>query len=106
MITVRTEQRDLILAQSIFRYLPDELEGERQWHIPIFVKAKTSAGINTQTELMTGNELRITLPSPPEWAVVNAGGHGFYRVRYSPDLLSRLTANLAENLSAVERFNL
>lgn len=106
LITVRTEQHHLILAQSIFRYLPDELEGERQWHVPIFVKAKTSAGINTQTELMTGNELRITLPSQPEWAVVNAGGHGFYRVTYSPELLSRLTANLEENLSAVERFNL
>jgi puromycin-sensitive aminopeptidase len=40
-----------------------------------------------------------------EWAVVNDGGHGFYRVRYAPELRERLLANLAE-LSAVERFNL
>ena len=32
-----------------------------------------------------------TLPGAPEWAVVNAGGHGFYRVGYAPALLDRLT---------------
>jgi puromycin-sensitive aminopeptidase len=37
--------------------------------------------------------------------VVNAGGHGFYRVRYSRELLDRLTANL-QSLEAIERFNL
>jgi puromycin-sensitive aminopeptidase len=36
---------------------------------------------------------------------VNAGGHGFYRVRYAQELLTRLTTNLQE-LSAIERFNL
>jgi puromycin-sensitive aminopeptidase len=46
------------------------------------------------------------LPAPPEWVVANAGGHGFYRVRYTQELLNRLTAHLYDNLSAVERFNL
>jgi puromycin-sensitive aminopeptidase len=72
----------------------------------MFLKASTGKGIYSQTALLTDNELRIPLPSRPEWIVVNAGGHGFYRIRYTPDLLSRLTPNLQENLSATERFNL
>jgi puromycin-sensitive aminopeptidase len=35
--------------------------------------------------------------------VVNAGGHGFYRVGYAPPLLERLTANLGA-LAPIERF--
>jgi puromycin-sensitive aminopeptidase len=37
--------------------------------------------------------------------VVNAGGHGFYRVRYAPDLLDALLRRL-EALAPIERFNL
>ena len=55
---------------------------------------------------MTGQEMRIPLSSQPEWVVINSGGHGFYRVQYAPDLHKRLTNNLYDTLSAVERFNL
>jgi puromycin-sensitive aminopeptidase len=37
--------------------------------------------------------------------LVNAGGHGFYRVRYAPDLLAPLLGVL-DRLEAIERFNL
>jgi puromycin-sensitive aminopeptidase len=37
--------------------------------------------------------------------LVNEGGHGFYRVHYSPDLLARLVQGL-DGLAAIERFNL
>ncbi len=37
--------------------------------------------------------------------LVNAGGHGFYRVRYTPDLLAPLLGAL-DRLEAIERFNL
>jgi puromycin-sensitive aminopeptidase len=37
--------------------------------------------------------------------VANAGGHGFYRVRYAPDLLDGLTGSLGR-LQAIERFGL
>ncbi|TMA57339.1 MAG: M1 family metallopeptidase, partial [Deltaproteobacteria bacterium] len=106
LVTVRADQHGLVLSQQHFQYLPDGANPERQWHVPIFLKARAAGSLYTQTALLTEGELRLTLPAPLEWAVVNAGGHGFYRVRYAPDLLSRLTANLQENLSAVERFNL
>src|SRR5262249_47567764 len=38
--------------------------------------------------------------------LVNDGGHGFYRVRYAPDLLERLVRLLPEGLAPIERFNL
>src|SRR5260221_5352367 len=37
--------------------------------------------------------------------LVNAGGHGFYRVRYAPDLLEALVGRI-ETLEPIERFNL
>lgn len=106
MISVRAEQRDLVISQQLFQYLPGGTDSERRWQVPIFLKAKTATGIQTQTALLTDREMQITLPAAPDWVVVNAGGHGFYRVRYSQDLLNRLTASLQANLSAVERFNL
>src|SRR5205823_9027620 len=45
------------------------------------------------------------LPAGFEAAVVNEGGHGFYRVRYDDDLRGRLLARLPR-LGAIERFNL
>src|SRR5262249_58179258 len=40
-----------------------------------------------------------------ESVLVNEGGHGFYRVRYSGELLERLLGALP-SLGAIERFNL
>jgi puromycin-sensitive aminopeptidase len=55
--------------------------------------------------LLTGSETRIPLPEGCDSAVVNEGGHGFYRVRYAPDLLEALVRRL-ESLAPIERFNL
>lgn len=106
LISVRTEGNEVIVSQQIFRYLQDGSDLDRRWQAPIFLRAGTANGVQTQTALLTGDELRLPLSTSPEWVIVNAGGHGFYRVRYSQDLLNRLTTNLYSNLSAVERFNL
>lgn len=106
LLSVRVEGAEVIVSQQIFRYVQDGSDVDRRWQAPIFLRAHTADGDHVQTALLTGNELRIALPAPPEWVVANAGGHGFYRVRYSQELLKQLTANLYENLSAVERFNL
>lgn len=106
LLSVRTEDNDVVISQQIFRYLQDGSDLERRWQVPIFLRASIANGVHSQTALLTEDEIRFTLPSRPDWVVVNAGGHGFYRVRYAPELLNRLTANLHETLSAVERFNL
>ena len=54
----------------------------------------------------TDGEQSVELGDAVEWAVVNAGGHGFYRVRYGADLFDALKHGLQVRLSAVERFSL
>ena len=105
LLSVRTEGNEVIIAQHVFRYLPDGSDLERLWQVPIFLRASTAHGVQSQTALLTGKEVRLLLPSQPDWVVVNAGGHGFYRVQYSSELHTRLTATLYDALSAVERFN-
>jgi puromycin-sensitive aminopeptidase len=56
--------------------------------------------------LLSSAEERVALPGRFDWIVANEGGHGFYRVRYAPDLLERLASMPFEVLTAVERFNL
>ena len=106
LISAAVEDKTLILSQRIFQYLPAEADATRRWHVPLFIRAKSGGQELTRTVLLDEDEVRLTLPATPDWVVVNADGHGFYRVRYSPDLLKRLTGTIQGNLSATERFNL
>jgi puromycin-sensitive aminopeptidase len=94
------------LTQQIFRYLQDGSDRDRKWHVPIFLRAGTKAGVVSKTLLLTEGEQRVEFDVAPDWVVVNAGGHGFYRVRYSGELLDALKHELQGRLSAVERFSL
>ena len=106
LISVEKDERSLVLSQRIFRYLQDSDIPERKFHVPIFLRAGTKQGTVNQTVLLTDQELRIPLPEDLDWVVANAGGHGFYRVRYSPELMTAVKRELQSNLLAVERFNL
>lgn len=106
LITAQVQHNTLVLNQQRFLYLPDAASSGQTWQVPIFLRAKTAAGVHTQRLLLTESEKRVALPAAPEWVVVNADGPGFYRVRYSQDLLSRVTRSPQTTLSAVERFNL
>ena len=106
LISVERKTGALILSQRIFRYLQDGDNPERKFHVPVFLRAGTKQGTVNQTVLLTDQELRIQLPEDFDWVVANAGGHGFYRVRYSPELMTAVKRELQSNLLAVERFNL
>ena len=106
LIGVERDGRSIRLTQQIFRYLQDGSDQDRKWHVPIFLRAGTQSGVITQILLLTEREHRVELDEPADWIVVNAGGHGFYRVRYGGELLDALKLGLASRLSAVERFSL
>jgi puromycin-sensitive aminopeptidase len=93
------------LSQRQFRYLEDEEPSTTLWQVPVMLRGGTGQGSTQQKVLLGEQELRLE-GNKLEWVVANEGGHGFYRVRYSTELLRKLTANLHENLSAIERFNL
>ena len=91
LISVEADGADLVISQQPFYYLSTGADDAKHWQAPIFIKAQVNGEVQTQTALLGDTELRLSLSGSPDWAVVNAGGHGFYRVRYSSDMLSQLT---------------
>ena len=77
------------------------------WSVPVMVRARLTDG-RTVTErlLLSDASAYIDLGGPVEWAVVNAGGHGYYRVRYSAELLAALAQQALEVLESIERYGL
>ncbi len=107
LVTVETapDGRTVRLRQQRFTYL-DAGAGEATcWRVPVTLRARAGGATIERRVLLEGEELAVPLPAPVEWVVGNAGGHGFYRVRYAAPLLDRLTAGPGE-LQAIERFNL
>jgi aminopeptidase N len=94
---------ELVLSQRRFRYV--EHSDESLWQVPVLLRASVGGEVVRQRVLLTTRETTITLPGKPDWVVVNAGGWGVYRVRYSPELLRALTTDLS-HLDKLERFNL
>ncbi|MGZ8518859.1 MAG: M1 family metallopeptidase [Candidatus Binatia bacterium] len=106
LVSVEISGRTLRLSQQIFRYLHDGSDSERRWHVPIFLRAGTPAGVVSKTLLLTEKAQQVAFDAPVDWVVVNAGAHGFYRVHYSQELLAALRQGLTTQLTAVERFSL
>ncbi len=76
------------------------------WQVPIQVRITAAGKSETLRVLLTGSEVRLALPGGFESALLNEGGHGFYRVRYAPELLERLLTSVPNDPAAIERFNL
>ncbi|MGH7875142.1 MAG: M1 family metallopeptidase [Candidatus Binatia bacterium] len=106
LIRVEKEPGGLRLSQQIFRYLQDGSDQQRKWHVPIFLRAGTKSGVVEKVLLVEQQEQQVEFGEDVEWVVVNAGGHGFYRVGYSSELSGALRQALRSRLSAVERFGL
>jgi puromycin-sensitive aminopeptidase len=95
---------ELVLTQQRFTYLPNP--SPATWQIPL--KMRVAAGGKTNISRMLLTEKTTTVPLPRDWesVLINEEGHGFYRVRYSPDLLNRILSAGLDKLAATERFNL
>jgi puromycin-sensitive aminopeptidase len=96
----------LKLSQRQFRYLDEGAPPATLWQVPVMLRFGTAGGAVSRKALLAEAEASVELPRGASWVVANEGGHGFFRVRYSSDLLRRLTAGLQTNLSATERFTL
>jgi puromycin-sensitive aminopeptidase len=111
LIGVRAEGSKLSLTQRRFTYLREPVSGNGDetaahlWRVPVTVRASVAGQTVERKVLLAAAEDDLTLPGSPEWVVVNAGGHGFYRVGYARPLLGGLTGNLG-SLAAIERFGL
>ena len=105
LVIASPEAGGIKLSQRRFTYLPTEDGEAERWLIPVRVRASVKRGFVDKPVLLGGEDLPVTLPAPPDWVVVNAGGHGFYRVQYAPPLLKKMAGAL-KKLAPIERFNL
>ena len=103
----------LRLAQQQFTYLssppsraPRRKPAVATWRIPVQLTVATATTRDSLRVLMTGAGMQVKVPKNVESVLVNAGGHGFYRVRYEPELLGRLLRLVPDGLAPIERFNL
>ena len=69
------------------------------WSVPIVIQAGDG---EPSRVLLEGPATTVTLPGAGHHLLVNAGGHGFYRVSYTPELLASLRVRSAD-LAPIER---
>lgn len=81
--------------------------GTELWSVPVMVRARLVDGsIAERRLLLTDAAATMDLGGAVEWAVVNAGGHGYYRVRYGAGLLAAVARQALEVLEPIERYGL
>jgi puromycin-sensitive aminopeptidase len=105
LVTVDLEGAGLKLSQRRFQYLGGEADSGQRWRTPVVLRAAVKRGYVERRLLLDGDEASVELPAKADWIVVNSGGHGFYRVRYGPALLKKLSHG-AMKIAPIERFNL
>ena len=105
VVSVDVDGGDIRLRQQRFLYLDRADDGDARWRVPVALRAKVGDAVLEHRELLSEDELTISLAGEPEWVVVNASATGFYRVRYAPALLDKLTADPKALLEPLERFN-
>ena len=103
VISVETCSQGVKLRQSRFGY--GEV-GHATWHVPIIVRAQVGLETVERRLLLEDSEATIDLGGTPAWVVVNAGGHGFYRVSYDKALREALSVRALDVLSEAERYGL
>jgi puromycin-sensitive aminopeptidase len=119
LVSARLDGGELVLTQQRFTYLPAPPSplpwkpGSRvddapapPWQVPVQLRVEGAGAGRGQRVMLGDGETRVPVPAGFTAVLVNEGGHGFYRVRYSGDLLQRLLARLPDGLAPIERFNL
>src|SRR5262249_825626 len=94
----------VVLSQRQFQFLP--AEAGNLFPVPVTVRVKTGDSVETNRFLFEGKEQKMFIGKGYDYVVVNAGGTGCFRVTYSPELAAKLTADVQNTLTVIERYNL
>jgi puromycin-sensitive aminopeptidase len=106
LLSVCLDGGSLVLSQHRFTYLPPDGAQEQRWHVPVQVRLSAGGQTQLRQTVIHDAEVRFELPARCDSVLINAAGHGFYRVRYSDELLEQLLRSLPDGLEPIERFNL
>ncbi len=95
------------LSQRRFTYRPAPAgAGAATWKVPVNLRLSAGGKVRDERLLLDADGSTVSFDAPVDWLIVNAGGWGFYRCSYSPQLRRRLLdAGLAEVAEPMERFN-
>lgn len=105
LVSASLRNNQLHLQQQRFSF--DNTAYDTLWITPVHLRNGQSSADSAESKvLLSTAEMLVNLPHPNDPIVVNAQGHGFYRVAYSPELLQRLNASTIRGLSVIERYNL
>ena len=94
------------LEQDRFLYTRDDTTDATIWSVPVVLKVGSDSGVSEIRYLLEEKSSEVKLDSPADWVVVNAGGSGFFRARYTKDMLKSVSSSMFSNLSSIERYGL
>lgn len=100
LVTVRRDGDGVVLTQQRFGYAADTDSGS-VWAIPVRVRI----GGRVDSLLLEAEPIRLEVPNGSP-IVVNADGHGFFRVDLRDGLLTEVIAHAPTGCSTLERYNL
>ncbi|HEY4606919.1 MAG TPA: M1 family metallopeptidase, partial [Acidimicrobiia bacterium] len=103
-IDVRTLPEGIHLSQRRYLAIPDETDATI-WDVPVQLRGIVGGEPYEKKVLLTGDETVVPVSGEVTYVVANAGGHGFYRTRYSEELFAALLGHL-ETLDDIERYSL
>jgi puromycin-sensitive aminopeptidase len=92
VVHVEPTETGVRLRQERFLYLDDGSD-TTEWVIPVILRHGGAGAQQVHKVLLDGPTVEVELPGA-EWVHVNWGASGFYRVRYSPELLDRLVERI------------
>jgi puromycin-sensitive aminopeptidase len=97
----RTGSGDIELTQQPFRYLADGdgVQDGGQWHVPVVVRR--GPGSTSRAVL---DQASVRVAGGGDSVMANAGGYGFYRSRYEPELRDALIGAF-DRLEPLERYS-
>jgi puromycin-sensitive aminopeptidase len=105
LVSIRLgEDNRVQLSQRRFLYSGGE--SDERWQVPLNLRYSTNGTVSRTRLLLADTAAAVELPGQVDWIVVNDGAWGFYRVRYEPPLLQRLTEVMRQELGPLERLSL
>lgn len=94
--------RTLSFQQERFLYDIESSTTSAVWDVPVIYRHGSDS---VEKVMVSGDTVTVSLPEGTDHVVVNAGGHGFYRVKYDDNLYGALKAALP-SLPTVERIQI
>ncbi len=95
-----------ILTQQRFFYKSPEEADQTVWPIPMGIRYSDAEGnLRSMKMLITENDVEVAELASARWVNANGGSNGFYRVSYSPELMTALRDVMGE-MEAIERYSL